>query len=51
MAQAKDYISAGGNIDAIETKYKLSKEQLDTLKIVKTKSMLNEEKANIKKTL
>ena len=51
MAQAQEYISAGGNIDAIENKYKLSRQQLDTLKLIKTKSMLNEQKANIKKTL
>jgi hypothetical protein len=27
MAQAKDYIAAGGKLDAIETKYKLTDEQ------------------------
>ena len=35
MKKAKEYIAAGGNIDAIETKYKLT----------------NEQKADIKKTL
>ena len=27
MAQAKDYVAAGGKVDAIETKYKLTDEQ------------------------
>tara|TARA_B100000902_G_scaffold73908_1_gene78981 strand:+ start:1565 stop:2119 length:555 start_codon:yes stop_codon:yes gene_type:complete len=31
MAQAKDYIAAGGKIDAIETKYKLTDEQRKNL--------------------
>jgi Zn-dependent alcohol dehydrogenase len=35
LAKAKDYVAAGGSIDAIESKYKLT----------------NEQKANIKKTL
>ena len=35
LKKAKDYVAAGGSIDAIETKYKLT----------------NEQKANITKTL
>ena len=31
MAQAKDYVAAGGKIDAIETKYKLTNEQRKNL--------------------
>ena len=31
MAQAKDYIAAGGKLDAIETKYKLTNEQRKNL--------------------
>ena len=39
MAQAKDYIMAGGDIEAIKTKYKLTAAQ---------EKELNEQKANIK---
>jgi hypothetical protein len=31
MAQAKDYVAAGGSVDAIETKYKLTNEQRKNL--------------------
>ena len=31
MAQAKDYVAAGGKVDAIETKYKLTNEQRKNL--------------------
>ena len=31
MAQAKDYMAAGGKIEAIETKYKLTNEQRKNL--------------------
>ena len=39
MAQAKDYIVAGGDVEAIKTKYKLSKAQ---------EKLLNGQKANTK---
>ena len=35
MKKAKEYIAAGGNIDAIETKYKLTDEQRKNLTEVK----------------
>ena len=40
MAQAKDYIVAGGDVEAIKTKYKLTASQ--------EKALINERKANIK---
>ena len=42
LAQAKDYIVAGGSLNAIKSKYKLTAEQ--------EKALTNEQKANTKKT-
>ena len=40
LKQAKDYVMAGGNVEAIKTKYKLTASQ--------EKALINERKANIK---
>ena len=42
LKQAKDYVMAGGNVEAIKTKYKLTASQ--------EKALINERKANIKET-
>ena len=42
MAQAKDYMLAGGDVEAIKSKYKLTKSQEKQL------NEIREEKANIK---
>jgi hypothetical protein len=42
LAQAKDYIVAGGSLNAIKSKYKLTAEQ--------EKALTNEQRANTKKT-
>ena len=44
MAQAKDYMLAGGDVEAIKSKYKLTKSQEKQL------NEIREEKANIKET-
>ena len=43
LKKAKDYIQAGGDVEAIKTKYKLTAEQ--------EKALTNEKRANTKKTL
>jgi len=40
LKKAKDYVQAGGDVEAIKTKYKLTAEQ--------EKALINERKANIK---
>ena len=42
LKQAKDYVMAGGDVEAIKTKYKLTASQ--------EKALINERKANIKET-
>ena len=43
LKKAKDYVQAGGDVEAIKTKYKLTASQ--------EKALINERKANIKKAL
>ena len=42
LKQAKDYVMAGGDVEAIKTKYKLTASQ--------EKALIDERKANIKET-
>jgi hypothetical protein len=42
LKKAKDYVQAGGDVEAIKTKYKLTASQ--------EKALINERKANIKET-
>ncbi len=43
LKKAKEYVQAGGDVEAIKTKYKLTAEQ--------EKALINEKRANTKKTL
>ena len=46
FSKAKEYVIAGGNVDAIQTKYKLNGKQIETLVNLKNEQKANTEKAS-----